>query len=341
MRKNIVLVFFAVFFFLFSLNTVFAQRGSNRSEVINIRFASPLPRSSDWGRALDRMAADWEKATNNGVRVIVNHDGREGSEHKMISSLSSDAIQVALFTSTGIADICPAIMNLSVPFMIRNDRELDLVLQSILPELERRVRNEFVILAWSRGGWVYIFSKEMVLTPDDLKRQRLGTITGMDDLNTVFRTMGFQLVETDFTTVGTRLASNMINSIYVIPALIAPMQLHRNLGHMLEMPIAPVMGAIVMNRVTWNKLTPAQQQEMIRATQRIAVDFDASVSRTEANAISAMGRDGLRVNRPSQTQIELWSRDLQTAMPSLVGPIFDRDLYSRINTILERARSGR
>jgi TRAP-type C4-dicarboxylate transport system substrate-binding protein len=341
MKRNQLFVFFTIFFFLFSLNAVFAQRGTARSEVINIRFASPLPRSSDWGRTLDRMAADWEKATNNGVRVVVNHDGREGNESKMLSSLSSDAIQVALFTSAGIAEICPAVMNLSVPFMIKDERELDAVLQSVLPELERRVRNEFVILAWSKGGWVYIYSKEVVLTPDDLKRQKLGTNTEMRDMNTVFRTMGFNLVETDWVTVGTRLATNTINAVYVIPALVAPMQLHRNLNHMLELPIAPVMGAIVMNRVTWNKLTAAQQQEIIKVTQRIATDFDATVSRTEANAISAMGRDGLRVNKPSQAQQDMWSRDLQTALPSLVGPIFDRDLYNRINSVLERIRSGR
>jgi TRAP-type C4-dicarboxylate transport system substrate-binding protein len=341
MKRNQLFVFFTIFFFLFSLNTAFAQRGTARSEVINIRFASPLPRSSEWGRALDRMAADWEKATNNNVRVVVNHDGREGNEQKMLSSLSSDAIQVALFTSAGIAEICPAVMNLSVPFMIKNERELDAVLQNILPELERRVRNEFVILAWSKGGWVYIYSKEVVLTPDDLKRQKLGTNAEMRDMNTVFRTMGFNLVETDWVTVGTRLATNTINAVYVIPAIVAPMQLHRNLNHMLELPIAPVMGAIVMNRVTWNKLSAAQQQEIVRATQRIATDFDASVTRTEANAISAMGRDGLHVNKPTQAQQDMWSRDLQTTLPSLVGPIFDRDLYNRINSVLERVRSGR
>lgn len=341
MEKNKVLVFFTVFFFLFSLNTAFAQRGSARAEVINIRFASPLPRSSDWGRTVDRMAADWERVTNNNVRVVVNHDGREGSEQKMLSSLSSDAIQVALFTSAGISEICPAIMNLSVPFMIRNESELDLVLQNVLPDIERRVRNEFVILAWSKGGWVYVFSKEVVLTPDDLKRQKLGTTPELRDMNTVFRTMGFQLLETDWVSVGTRLATNMINSVYVIPAIVAPMQLHRNLNHMLELPIAPVMGAIVMNRVTWNKLTVAQQQEIVKVTKRIATDFDASVARTEAGAILAMGRDGLNVNKPSQSQQDMWSKDLQNALPSLIGPIFDRDLYNRINSILERSRSLR
>jgi TRAP-type transport system periplasmic protein len=329
------------FFFFFSLCTVYAQRGTTASNVVNIRFASPLPRSSDWGRALDRMAADWEKATNSQVRVIVSHDGREGDEAKMISSLYSNAIQVGVFTSAGMADICPAVMNLSIPFMIKNGDEFDLVLKDMLPLIETKVKRDFVVLAWSKGGWVYIFSKEKVLTPDDLRKQKLSTSPELRDMNTVFRTMGFQLVETDFTNMGTKLASNAINAIYIIPASIAPMQLHKMLNHMLDVPISPILGAIVMNRVTWNKLSAANQQEIVKATRKIAAEFDVSGVKAEANAIAAMGNDGLSVNKPNQAQQDMWSNDLKNTMPSLVGSIFDRDLFNRLNAILEKARSGK
>jgi TRAP-type C4-dicarboxylate transport system substrate-binding protein len=340
MNKRI--VFFAfTFFFFFSFGMAYAQRGSARGDVVNIRIASPLPRSSDWGRALDRLASDWEKVTGNQVRAIVSHDGREGSEAKMLSSLSSDAIQVAVFTSAGVAEICPAVMNLSIPFMIKNEAEFDLVLENILPLLDSRVKNEFVIIAWSKGGWVYMFTKEKVLTPDDLRKQRIGTSPDLRDMNTVFRTMGFQLVEADLVTIGTRLASNAVNAIYIIPAAVAPMQLHRSLNHMLEIPIAPIMGAIVMNRVTWNKLSQTNQQEIIRTTRKLAQEFDASGVKTEANAIAAMGRDGLSVNIPSRMQQDMWSNELTNSIPSIVGTIFDRELYNRINEILEKSRSGR
>jgi len=335
-------VFFALTFFLFfSLCTVYAQRGTAAGSVVNVRFASPLPRSSDWGRALDRMGSDWEKATNNQVRVIVSHDGREGDEAKMISSLYSNAIQVGVFTSAGMADICPAVMNLSIPFMIKNETELDLVLKDMLPLISNRVKKDFVVLAWSKGGWIYIFSKEKVLTPDDLRKQRISTSPELRDMNTVFRTMGFQLVETDFTNMGTKLASNAINAIYIIPASVAPLGLHRNLSHMLNVPIAPILGAIVMNRVTWDKLGAVNQQKIVEATKKIAVEFDASVVKTEANAIAAMGNDGLSVNTPNQAQQDMWSNDLKNTLPSLVGSIFDRDLFNRLTAILDKARNGK
>ena len=339
MKKSIIL--FTLVFFFFSLGIIYAQRGSARADVVNIRIASSLPRNSDWGRALERLASDWARVTNNQVRAVVSHDGREGSESRMLSSLSSDAIQVAVLTSAGIAEICPEVMCLSFPFLIRDNAELDLVLQNVQPVLEGHVKSDFVIIAWSKGGWVYLFSKEIVLTPDDLRRQRLGTSPGLNDLNTVFRTMGFQLVETDLSSLGTRLASNMLNAIYMIPAAIAPMQLHRSLNHLLDLPIAPIMGAIVMNRVTWNKLNQAHQQEILRATQRIAAEFDSSMARTESGALSAMSRDGLSVNKPSQAQRDIWNADIQKAIPSLLGTVINRDLYNRINDILVRSRSGR
>jgi len=340
MNKRTVFLLVAIFSF-FSLCAVYAQRGSATAGVVNIRLASPLPRSSDWGRALDRMAADWEKATQNQVRVIVSHDGREGSEAKMLSSLSSDAIQVAILTSGGISEICPTVMNLSIPFMIKNETEFDLVLKEILPLLDARVKKDFIILAWSKGGWVYIFSKEKVLTPDDVRKQKIATSPDLYNMNTALRVMGFQLVEADYLSMGTKLASNAINAIYLIPEAFAPLQLHKNLNHMLDLPIAPIMGAIVMNKVTWNKLSPANQQAIVNATHKIAAEFDAAVVKTEANAISAMGRDGLSVNTPDQAQQNIWNTEIKNSMPSLLGSVFDNDLFNRVNNLLEKERNGR
>jgi len=323
---------------LFSFDVVYAQRGTARADIVNIRFASPLPRNSEWGRAIDRLAADWQRATNDQVRVIVSHDGREGSELRMLSSLASDSIQVGIFTSAGINEICPAVINLSIPFLIRNEAELDLVLKDTLPVLETRVKDDFVILAWSKGGWVYVFSREQVLTPVDLRRQRLGTSPELRDMNTVFRTLGFNMVEVDLTNTGQSLASGSINAIYVIPSAVAPMQLHRSLNHMLDLPIAPILGAIVINRVTWNKISSANQQEILRITRRMALDFDESMSRTETNAIAAMGRDGLFINKPTQAQSEIWRADLQGILPSLLGTVFDLEIYNRMVRVLEQSR---
>jgi TRAP-type C4-dicarboxylate transport system substrate-binding protein len=335
-------MFFAfVFCFFFTINAAFAQRGTSQGDVIEVRLASLLPRNSDWGKALDRLAADWARVTNNQVRLRVIHDGIEGGETKMLSSLAANNIQAALFTSSGLSELCPEIMTVSVPFNIKNDTELDLVLKDVLPALEARMSKNYTVLTWAKGGWVSVFSKEPVIVPDDLRRQKIATSTELKEVNMVFKTMGFQVVETDIPDLGPKLANNMINALYFIPAMIAPMGLHRNLKHMMGVPIAPVMGAIVINRVTWNKISPDRQRELLRITQKMAAEFDVSVSKTNANAVAMMGRDGLKVNTLSQEQIDLWQGELFKTMPKLMGTTFDSDLYQQVNRILEKSRSGR
>jgi TRAP-type C4-dicarboxylate transport system substrate-binding protein len=336
-------VFFAfVFCFFLSIDAGFAQRGTAQGDVIEVRLGSILPRNSDWGRALERLQADWSRVTNGKVRLRVIHDGLEGGEQKMLSSLGANNIQAALFTSSGLSDICPEVMTVSVPFNIKNDSELDLVLKDVLPTLEARInKTNFTVVTWAKGGWVSVFSKEPVVTPDDLKKQKIATSPELRDISLVLKTMGFQVVETDMPDLGPKLANNMINAIYLVPAMIAPMGLHRNLKHMMNIPVAPVMGAIVMNRVTWNKLGPDHQREIMRVTRQMAADFDASVARTNANAVAMMGRDGLKVNSLSLAQVDMWQGELVKAIPQLIGTTFDRDLYQQVNRILERSRNGR
>jgi TRAP-type C4-dicarboxylate transport system substrate-binding protein len=110
---------------------------------------------------------------------------------------------------------------------------------------------------------------------------------------------------------------------------------------MLDLPIAPAMAAIVINRVTWNKLGSDRQRDLMRVTQRVAADFDTAMPRTISGAVTAMQRDGLKVHKPNQAQEGLWHAEASKVMPMLLGTTFDRDIYQRINVILDRARGGR
>jgi TRAP-type C4-dicarboxylate transport system substrate-binding protein len=342
MKRNTFFLTLGVFFLCTVTHTVFAQRGSNQGETVDIRFASPLPRYSDWGRTLDRLAAEWMKVTNNTVRVIVNHGGQEGSDVKMFSSLSANNIQCALFTSFGLADICPAVMTLSAPFLLRNDNEFDIALREAQPILDAQInKTNFVVIAWSKGGWINIFSKDPVYVPDDLRRHKLATNQEVTDFNTAFRAMGFNLVETDMLDLGTRIASNTINAVYQTPAAVAPVALHKTLVNMLDMPIAAFIGAVVVNRVTWNKLGPARQRDIVDVTRRIVAEFDSSMPRITSNAVSAMKREGLKVNQANSAQEAVWHSDMNKVIPSLLGTTFDRDVYNKVNAALEKSRSGR
>ncbi|GHU65243.1 hypothetical protein FACS189447_03830 [Spirochaetia bacterium] len=323
---------------------VFAQRGGRSGETIEVKIASPLPKDSPWGKALDRMAVEWGKTTNNQVRLRVLHGGTEGGEGKMLLSLSSNTIQAAVFTSFGISAINPKVITLSTPFLIRTDAELNAVLPIIQPELEAQInQTDYVMVAWSKVGWVNVFSKDPVFVPDDLKRQKMATNADADDLNTAFKSMGFQMVETDLTDVGTKLLSGAIMAAYQNPAAVAAYQLHKELKNMLTLNLAPLLGGIVVNQITWKKigdLNPKYPEDLMKATRRIAAELDASMQTTVNSAITTMTRGGLKVNQPNPSQAQLWYNEVDRVIPGLLGTTFDRDIYQKINNILATQRGG-
>ena len=260
-------------------------------------------------------------------------------------SLSSNTIQAAVFTSFGLSSINPAVMTMSAPFLIRDDNELTAVMREVEGELEARINSgEFFMVAWSKAGFVNIFSRDPVFSPDDLKRQKIGSNPEADDMNTAFKTMGFQVVDSDWLDVGPKLASGALMAVYQSPAAIAAYQMHTILKNMLFTNIAPVLGGIVMNQVTWKKIgeiNPRYQTDLLRATRRIAEEFDGSMSKTISDAITTMTREGLKVNRPSPAQEQLWYSEIERVTPSLMGSTYDRALYEKIVDALARYRSRR
>jgi TRAP-type C4-dicarboxylate transport system substrate-binding protein len=336
MKKNIALLILVVFSLLLTIE-VFAQ-----NRPVQVRLASFMPQNSDWGRTLDRMASEWAKATNNRVTVRVIHNGVEGGEAKTLSSMNMNNIQAALFTSFGLLYICPSVMTLSAPFLIRSEPELDLVLKDARPLLDAQVsKTNFVVLAWSKGGWVNIFSKEPVVMPDDLRRLKMASNPDDAKLNAAFKAMGFNLVDAEITDLGQKIASNMINAFYQTPASVAPLGLYKQLNNMMDAPIAPFLGAIVINKVTWNKISAADQGEILRVTQKMTAEFESIMPQKVTDAVNIMQREGLRVNKISPAQEELWRSEVQKAMPGLLGNnTFDPELYNKINEILRKSRSG-
>jgi TRAP-type C4-dicarboxylate transport system substrate-binding protein len=344
MRKTLPFMIIGVMMLL-GAGTLFAQRGTSQAGSLEVKIGSPLPRESPWGRTLDEIAAEWSRITNGQVRLNVRHGGIEGNEAKMHLSLASDAIQAAIFTSFGLKSIDPAVMTLSAPFLIRNERELSRVMLELQPELEARLnKGSYFMLAWSKAGFVNIFSKEPVFTPGDLRKQKIASNPDASDLNLPFKAMGFQIVEMDWNEAGNKLNAGVVMAAYQNPAAIAAFQLHTILKNMMSTNIAPVLGGIVINQVTWKKignLNPRYQQELLTATRRIADKFDASLQKTVSDAVQSMSRAGLKVNQLTAAQEQLWYSDIDRAMPNLLGTAFDRDLYQRVTAILTNFRGGR
>jgi TRAP-type C4-dicarboxylate transport system substrate-binding protein len=329
-------VFCLVFLCVEGPAPAFAQR-----RKVTIKLASLVPENTPWGSALNRMATEWAAASNGEVSLVIYHNGTAGSEGDVLRKLKMNQVQAAILTSFGLNTITPEILTMSAPFLIRNNAELDLVLNELKPELEQRINGKgFYTLAWSKAGWVKFFSKAPVFVPDDLKRQKLGTNENEPALMDAFKAMGYQMVPVSMNQVLVYLNGGMIDAVYQSPVTVGGLQIFGMAKNMASINIAPFMGAIVMNGAAWRSIPEKYKPELIRIAKKFELELDASIQKLEEDIIVTMRQYGLVVNQISPAQEQLWYDDGNRVVPTLLGSTFDREIYRRIEAILRDRRAA-
>ena len=318
-----------------AVNPLFAQR------KITIKMASPIPENTPWGKFFNQIASDWKRMTNGEVELIIYHNGIAGSEKDVVRSLRLNQIQAAVLSTLGLYEISPEIMTLSCPFLIRNDNELDLVLAALKGDLENKINSKgYYTLAWARVGWVKFFSKAPVFVPADLKKQRLGSSSDQAELNQVFKTMGYQMIPIGQNDILVALNSGMVDAVFQSPVAVGSTQAFGLANNMASINVAPFLGTVVFNERTWRSIPDKYKPQMIALVRRYERELDREVRVLEDDLIKTMGKYGLKVNQLNPEQEQLWYDEMGRVTPSLVGTMFDRDIYRRIENLLRDYRSG-
>jgi len=320
----------------FSVSCLFAQQ--------RIRLASLVPENTPWGAAINKMAADWARATNGQVEVIVYHNAVAGDEGEVLRKLNINQLQAAVFTSIGMNSVMPEIMAISYPFLIRDNDELDAVLKKIRPELDVKIQqNGFVNLAWARAGWVKIFSKTPVFVPNDLRRIKLGA--GADELEMIqaFKLMQYQIVPTTLSEILVSMNGGMLDAVYQSPIFAAGSQIFGVAKNMTDINVAPFMGGVVMNSNAWRRIPDRFKPQLLAICKQMETNIETSIVNLENEAVSNMLRYGLIKNELTPQQRQEWYNDMARYENTLLGPnpIFNREYYNKIKTILDDYRRGR
>jgi TRAP-type C4-dicarboxylate transport system substrate-binding protein len=321
---------------IFLVSPLFAQR------KITIKMASPIPENTPWGRFFNQMASDWRRITNGEVELIIYHNGVAGTESDVVRSLKLNQLQGAVLSTLGLYEISPEIMTLSCPFLIRNDDELDLVLAEVIGGLEEKINSKgYFTLAWARVGWVKFFSKSPIFEPADLKKQKLGAVADQAELNRVFRAMGFQVVPVERNDILIALSSNMVEAVFQSPVAVGSTQAFGLAKNMASLNVAPFLGGMIFNERTWRSIPDRYKPQMIDAVRKSEARLDLEIRKMEDDMIKTMGNYGLKVNQLSPQQEQLWYDEIGRAMPGLIGTLFDRDIYRRVETLLQNYRNRR
>ena len=319
----------------------FALLAAVGASALTIKLGSLAPVGSPWEIAVRKIAAEWERLSGGSITVKIYAGGVAGDEPDMIRKMRIGTLNAALMTVTGLQGIFNGLKTLSYPLLIRSDDELSYVLDRMEPFFDQELSQRgFKPVFWSPSGWVYFFSRSPVVTPADLRRQKLWVWSGDPDEVQAYQSAGFQTVSVAATDLMTSLQGGMVDALVTSPLVAASSQWFGIAGNMCAMKLAPLWGAEVVSTRTWAQVPPDLQPRFLEAAQKIADEMVPDIVKADGQAIDVMKKYGLKINPVPADAAQVWADLLQKTFAPLVGRSYDKESFDRASGFLQEYLKG-
>jgi TRAP-type C4-dicarboxylate transport system substrate-binding protein len=323
-RKTLLLVL------LLSLSCLCAQ-------ALTLKIATVAPAGSPWAESLHRLSAEWNRISNGRITLKIYAGGIAGEEEDMIRKMRIGQLDGAALTQLGWGLLDPGVLALSTPFLIQEEEELELVMERSRSYFEQRLESEgYRLFAFSKAGWVHFFGREPLIVPEDLMRMKLGVPAGSAEFVDTWRQIGFNAFSLPFGDILVGLQTGMIDAFYAPPLVAATFQWFGPARHMTALPVAPVVGAVIMRSRSLDRIPDELREELLAAFDELAGELNAEMDSLTDEALSAMAQQGLQIHPVPPEAAERWRDIVGESINVVLGRIIPRDSYDLIADMVSR-----
>ena len=296
---------------------------------VNIRLATLAPDNSPWTGALRSMGTAWEKATERRVRLTV-YAGTIPSESSAIARMAVDGLQAATLMVAGLSEIDEAFNVFGVPFFFESDAELVHVQQKLTPLIRERLQaKKYHLINWGNAGWVQLFSKQPIRTLDDVKNAKLYTTEGNPKMVQWYTSNGFHAVPLAAGEIPKqlKLPTGAINAAPLPPVYAVALQIFKDAPHMLDVRLAPLVGATVMTDAAFNKISADDRAKILAAASTMEQQINSQAPALDSKSISAMTSAGLQVVKLDPKTAAEFRTAAEKLGATLRGGMIPADVY--------------
>ena len=305
-----------------------------------IKMATLSPDGSPWDGFFESMGQDWEKGTDGRVSLTIYPGGVAGDEPDILRKMKIGQYHAAALSVSGLADISKDFTVFEIPLFFRSEREMFHVLQELTPGLRTRLdENGFVLLGWGYVGQVHFFTNRKARTVEEMQRLKIFTWAGDEAMTNWWRQGGFKPVALAATDIVTGLQTGMIDAIAVPPIYAMSVQFFKRAKYFADIPLIPMMGAVVVTKRAWNRVSEADREVLIKGGQRAESRIFDTIPTLEQTAIKLMGSQGLEVVPIVGTEVEDdWKRIAHSFADDMRGKVVPEAIFDRATELRDAYR---
>ena len=178
-------------------------------------------------------------------------------------------------------------------------------------------------------GWAYWFSVDPIYTPKDLEKNKIFSWAGDYKSAQLYKKLNYNQVPMAMTDVLSGMQTGLITCIGLNPMYVLSQQVFGIADNMLNMKWGNLTGGIVVDLKTWNRIDKDYQDKMLGIAKELGNSFQKK-NRFEMNKpIEIMKEYGLKVNNPTEEQLQTWKDLVEEMLPYFKGSLLDEPVYDR------------
>ena len=299
-----------------------------------LKIAFLAPPGSKWDQIFQEMAHEVKTKTGGKLQLRFIGGGVMGDEPDEVRKMRVGQLQGAALTGMGLGLIEKEVRVLEVPMLYKTDSDVDKATSRLEPMLNKKLESAgYILLGWAEVGPVYLFTNKPIRTMKDMQGVKMWMWEGDKLAEAVFHELKLIPTPLAITNVLTALQTGMIDGVYNAPQGLLALQWNGKVKYMLDLRITQSIGALVVTKRAWNRLSPKHRDILQETGKTYARKIVVEGRKDNDRALAALKKQGIEVTTISTSELNKVKHAAEKVANELVG-----ELYSK--KALQEVRAG-
>ncbi len=285
-----------------------------------LKIATVAPDGTAWMREMRAGADAVKQRTEGRVEIKFYPGGVMGDPATVLRKIRIGQLHGGAFTGGEIMSVVPDAQLYSLPFLFRNQAEVD----AVRARLDARVKASFepqgfVALGLSGGGFAYLMSTRDIRNSADLKTAKVWVPQGDTVAEVAFKAAGVTPTPLPLADVYTSLQTGLIDTAANTPAGAIAFQWHTKIKHIVDLPVTYVVGLLAVDKKAVDKLAAADQQVLREEMDKVFARLEQINRDDNAKAMDTLKGQGIAIHAPAGDEQKAWQDVGAQAMQRIVA----------------------
>ncbi len=309
------------------------------AKTVVIKLATLAPEGSSWIETFNAINAEIKQKTDGQVRCKFYAGGVLGDEKDMLRKMHIGQIHAAGLTSAGLSAIFNEMDVFQIPFLFESHKEVDYVLTQMDGFYSKGFDdNQYVLLGWSEGGFVHLMSTQPVATLADLRKLKVWTWEDAPMTRIIFDEANVSAIPLTVPDVLVGLQTGLVDVVYAPPSGAISLQWFTKIRYITDVNLIYLIGAVVIKKKVFNKITPAHQKIIIDVWQRHMSQLKQTIRNENQEAMQVMVKQGIKIIVPTENQVTEFKDVSAKAIQRLEGETFSQKVLDEVNAHIKTYR---